>query len=51
MNAVSKILLDKQLWKAMSTKAIERACEFSDKHFVERTVVLYKNVIKPLDPH
>ena len=47
VDAVSKILLDRQLQQAMSAKALERAAEFTEKRFVAETLALYENVTKP----
>ena len=44
-DSVSKILTDRELQKNMSDKALERAKEYSDKVYVERTVALYKKVM------
>ena len=45
-DAVSKILLDKELREKMSRKALEKIKMFNDKRFVERVVELYEDVLK-----
>ena len=45
VEAVSKILRDRTLREAMHKRALEKADEFSDRRFVERTVALYEKVL------
>ena len=45
VEAVAKILRDRPLWEAMHRKALEKADQFSDRRFVERTVALYEKVL------
>ena len=43
--AVSKILLNRQLWEKMSACALEMAAGFSDKRFVQQIIALYKKAL------
>lgn len=45
VEAVSRILRDRPLREAMHKRALEKADEFSDRRFVERTVALYEKVV------
>ena len=45
VDAVSRVLLDKGLRAAMGAKALEKAGEHGDGHFIERTMALYEKLL------
>ena len=45
VESAAKILRNRPLWEAMHRKALEKADQFSDRRFVERTVALYEQVL------
>ena len=45
VDAVSKILLNRQLRERMSLNALEKAKEYTDKRFVKQTIALYETIL------
>ena len=45
VNAVSKILSDRQLWEAMHNSALEKVKDYTDTRFVEHTIALYEKTL------